>query len=278
MSIKISTAIVAVFLCLWAITSNARPIALSSQQIQYLLMAREAGGSIGWPETMESIVWQESSIGRFKIGDDGKSLGVAHVQVDTAISIMKKYQWVPQMSSKTRHERMKIAHRLIHDDRYNLLIASLYFNDCYQQFQDWRRALICYNGGAALAAQYRSRDLNSFSYVVAIKLRLRELREEKSRYYVLNSLIDPELASEQIVKVKTAAYFKSLPIVPSGLDLLHTEYQPPRCFDYVNDETFNIENQKFPSKRNYSTPQITSDNQNRCIYHDKPFLLSFSDK
>jgi len=273
---KILAAFAAVFLYIGFVNVSAEEVALNSQQLQYLSMARQAGGAIGWPETMESIAWQESSIGRFKVGDDGKSLGLAHVQVDTAIEIMQKYQWAPQLPYKTYYDRTKIAKRLISDDKYDLLIASLYFNDCYHQFQNWRRALICYNGGPTVAAEYKTdKQINSFPYVIAIKHRLAQLHSAENQYYVLNVAIDPEIETEVQYKNMIAAYFKKLPIIPTGPNMLDSKHYLP-CFILADNNSLIKDNKKKPPRNSCLENKAIYYNQQRNHSNEKATILSKS--
>jgi len=152
---------------------------LSKNQQFILQKAKNTGFLIGWPETIEAIVYQESSLGRFKIGDDGKSLGLAHVQVGTAKDVMKKNQWLPQF--KTNYS---IAKMLLHDDNTNLLIAAIYFQDCYDKFKNWPQALVCYNGGKQTAINWGRKNSEHFPYVIAIRKRLNEIHQLKETPHV----------------------------------------------------------------------------------------------
>lgn len=121
---------------------------------------------------MEAIVWQESSLGRDKIGDDGKSLGLAHVQVPTARKVLEHNKWLPQF--KTNYN---IAKMLLYNDDLNLLIASIYFQSCYYEFKNWPQSLVCYNAGPATARAWGKQRSEHFPYVIKIRKRLREIAQ-----------------------------------------------------------------------------------------------------
>lgn len=201
-----------------------RPSLSPNQQV-VLQKAKKTGLLIGWPETIEAIVYQESSLGRFKIGDDGKSLGLAHVQVGTAREVMKANKWLPQY--KTNYS---IAKMLLHDDNTNLLIAAIYFQDCYDKFKNWPQSLICYNAGPQTAINWGRKNSEHFPYVIAIRKRLNEIHQLK------------EITNEPSIAVpyptpfdtKTLATGDNL-LQPPGNSLLFTEKQEESKIFQHND-------------------------------------------
>ena len=164
--------ILACFMALFFVIPAFGGTILSKNQQLILQKAYNAGTLVGWPLTMEAIVWQESSLGKYRIGDDGKSLGLANVQVQTARIIIKQNSWLPQYTTN-----YSIARALLHNDEINLLIASIYFRNCYNQFKNWPQALICYNGGPQTATNWGRRNAENFPYVITIRKRLEEIRQ-----------------------------------------------------------------------------------------------------
>lgn len=145
-------------------------VILSQNQQIVLQKAQRNGRLIGWPQTMGAIVWQESSLGRNKIGDDGKSLGLAHVQVPTARKVLEHNPWLPQF--KTNYD---IAKMLLYNDDLNLIIASIYFQSCYYQFKNWERAAVCYNAGPNVAKKLTKSQVSRFPYVIKLRERLHQI-------------------------------------------------------------------------------------------------------
>ena len=169
--------ILACFIVIFVPISSFGGVVLSKNQQLILQKAYNAGTLVGWPLTMEAIVFQESSLGKYRIGDDGKSLGLANVQVQTARIIIKQNPWLPQYTTN-----YSIARALLHNDEINLLIASIYFRNCYNQFKNWERATICYNAGPTMAASIPDSKLGTFPYVEALRRRIKEIRQLQLKY------------------------------------------------------------------------------------------------
>lgn len=133
----------------------------SKYQILVLSEAMYYGNRIGFPETLQAIVLQESLLGivhnDFVIGDIGngfgkRSYGVCQVKLATAQFVIKYFD----LPIQNFPEELLIA-RLITDRDFNLMIASHYFKYLYGYFQNWEAAVVAYNRGPGWVEKNREK-------------------------------------------------------------------------------------------------------------------------
>ncbi len=151
--------------------------ALTTEQEDILDMAKMYGEGVGMPETIQSIVLQESSAGAGgKIGDDGSSVGIMQMSPYTAQYVARKYQYIQELTPEQH------ATALFNND-YALLTGALYFKECYDKFKKykghwaWRYAVVCYNAGMTGAERMSKVEINTHPYLQKIRERLQFVRE-----------------------------------------------------------------------------------------------------
>ena len=103
--------------------------------------------------TLVSIIHQESSFCRYRIGDDDTSLGCGQLKLDTA------RMFAPNIT----------RWRLIHDDRLNIRLAWAYFQAAEAQTGSWTAAVYAYNKGIPQATAASWAALLHDPYVRAIE-------------------------------------------------------------------------------------------------------------
>ncbi|MFA5583003.1 MAG: lytic transglycosylase domain-containing protein [Bacteriovoracaceae bacterium] len=145
------------------------PSKLSSGQRELLTIAYEEGKAIGFPETIQSILWQETRakknvygsygvIGDDK-GKDGltkplgkKSYGAMQVRLDSAKEVLRRY---PNLGKFKSDEELLVA--LLTNDRFNIRVGTYYFK---MQLEDsrikksWDKAVLSYNVGAGNVSKH----------------------------------------------------------------------------------------------------------------------------
>lgn len=158
--------------------------AYNTKQLENLTLAREIGDMFGFPETLQAIILQESSAGMMKLGDDGKSVGLAHVTYGAAVDVLEwcanggKYcgWWHGTIADND------ISIKLVTDNRFNLLVAGTYHQMQYQYFlskgysNPWARALISYNAGRDYASKLTDTGIQANLYYQNIMKRLLNIR------------------------------------------------------------------------------------------------------
>ena len=147
-------------------------LALTPHQVQMVKFAYRIGG-----QTEVSIIEDESSVCRNKLGDyrqfrDGRwhptafGCGQLHCRA---------------VRELTGWKRCPIS-RLIYDDRFNIVLSVAYFDFCLHETGTWRRALVCYNSGAAYGRRISRRGLRHNAYVRRIVRIQRGLNDFRSLY------------------------------------------------------------------------------------------------
>lgn len=131
------------------------PSSITKDQARLLKIAYEEGKKIGYPETIQAILWQETKAGSYGkidgiiIGDSKssrKSYGVLQVQLRTAREVLKKYPHLGTFGTDA-----ELLYRLLKDDRFNIRIGAHYFKNLIERFGEnpsgWNRAVLAYNVG-----------------------------------------------------------------------------------------------------------------------------------
>jgi len=157
------------------VSAPAKAVTLTKNQYTILNKAQFYGQMIGFPETIQAMVLQESSAGAGgRIGDDGNSIGVMQMKPSTAKWVTGKYTWLPQYENNYEYAQALL------DDNYALLIGSLYFKECYKASHNWRRAVVCYNSGLRGASKMSVAKINSNKYLHNVKRRLKFVQKIRS--------------------------------------------------------------------------------------------------
>lgn len=142
----------------------ALTLSLSAFQLDALEAAGRAAEPYGLAETFQAIVLQESSLCRSKVGTHGE-LGCAQLKLATAQEV----------------DPDATAHRLLHDDAYNLRIGAAVLDRCLHRFRSLPRAVVCYNQGRGAVAidgegGYTTEQAKRHPYYLKIQQRRAEIR------------------------------------------------------------------------------------------------------
>lgn len=139
-------------------TIKVRGTRYSPEQRKLMTMAFHIGKEIGYPETIQSLLLQESLAGGAgRIGDTNlpmgkRSYGVLQIKVATAKKVLKKHKnlipiYFPNRKTIKRLRDEEIIIRLIQDDEFNIRVGTLNFAIHRKQSRSWSRAIVAYNMG-----------------------------------------------------------------------------------------------------------------------------------
>jgi len=166
---KLRTATAALSGALLLVSASARAgDGLTRQQNWAVLYASVVGTSYyaeplpqsyDFERTLTAVLTQESSLCHHKKGMDKMSYGCGQIQKRTALLVNGK---------------PVAAHRLQHDDAFNIRLAARYLAYCMQQMGSWERSVICYNKGPYRAANMSDREVRKDAYLGSIRRRMRE--------------------------------------------------------------------------------------------------------
>lgn len=121
----------------------------NERQVELLQIAYEEGSVVGWPETIQAILLQESSAGVFgPVGDRGERFGkrsYCHMQVKLAAAkdVIRHYK----LAEFTTDEELLVA--LMTDDRFCIRVGAHYFKLMTEQTNTWNEAVVAYNRGVS---------------------------------------------------------------------------------------------------------------------------------
>lgn len=132
------------------------------RQLAALAIAAREAGVFDLTLTEQALIGKEDAYCAGGDGDDGVSLGCGQVQLATAGFI-------------TGHATT--AHRLRHDDAYNIHVSVLYLNWCMARERSWARGLVCYNAGPAVADTTTEAQANRNPYVRDMRRWIRRIQE-----------------------------------------------------------------------------------------------------
>lgn len=144
-------------------TIKIKGVRYSPEQRKLMTMAFYIGKTIGFPETIQSLLLQETLAGAIgdRIGDINlpigkRSYGVMQIKVATARKVLKQYKkLIPKYFPKRRvFKRLRdeeIIIRLIQDDEFNIKLAALNFNIHRNKSKSWAQAVVAYNTGQGAA-------------------------------------------------------------------------------------------------------------------------------
>ncbi|HET7174931.1 MAG TPA: transglycosylase SLT domain-containing protein [Gammaproteobacteria bacterium] len=115
--------------------------------------------SYDFERTLTAVLTQESSLCHHKKGMDKASYGCGQIQKRTALLVNGK---------------PVAAHRLQHDDAFNIRMAARYLAYCMQQMGSWERSVICYNKGPYRAGTMTDKQVAKDSYLSSVRHRMNE--------------------------------------------------------------------------------------------------------
>lgn len=148
-------------LCIFPIISFAHHY--TTDQINLLKTGYEIGSEIGWPETIQAILLQETRAGQYGYGvGDGnlpvgkRSYGTGQVKEATARFVLNNYPDIKDQYFGTRKLHNiyseEIIVLLMTNNEANVLIATKNF-ELMLKFSggDWAKAVVAYNQGWGVA-------------------------------------------------------------------------------------------------------------------------------
>lgn len=160
-------------------TSVKRTTEFSEKQAKLLALAHKYGSKIGYPETMQAILLQESNAGNAAlIGDINnrtgeRSYGRMQVKVAAAQHVFKYFPEVRHKYFGNQREILgeEIIILLMNNDEANIHIASKLFEAHLKDMgNNWYGAVTAYNTGLGGARQIRHHS--EFGYVKDISRRI----------------------------------------------------------------------------------------------------------
>lgn len=148
------------------------------KQVRVLRLAYDIGSEIGYPETIQAIVLQETIAGKFgnRVGDRSlrvgkRSYGVAQVKVATVRYVFHNYPAIKSEYYGKRKLRKITDEELIvlmlTDDEANIVVATWNFKLMLKKTVTWTAAVVAYNQG--LGGMRRVKDLKNFKYIKHIR-------------------------------------------------------------------------------------------------------------
>jgi len=156
-------------------------------------LSHRYGKLIGFPETMQAILLQETNGGRVrktpsksKNTFEQKSFGVMQIQPETAKFIMVNILGQDESKIPPMHE-LKLL--LKNNDNFSIHLATLYFKYLYDMYVDrgnvsgvaWRKALLAYNVGPGTLNEY-GMNFDPNDYLNGIRDHLKILKEYNHTY------------------------------------------------------------------------------------------------
>jgi len=143
---------------------NLQPVKVNGrkydhQQRNLLTLAWHIGKEVGYPETVQSILLQETLAGKLgnRIGDTvlptmKRSYGVMQVKAGTARQVLRlnpdlRKKYFPQFKSEKKIRDEEIIIQLIQDDVFTIKVAALYFAHQRRFAKSWSVAVVAYNQG-----------------------------------------------------------------------------------------------------------------------------------
>ena len=161
-----------------------KPVSVSNskyneEQIRLLTLAHEIGLTVGFPETVQAILIQETLAGAYgdRIGDTNlplgkRSYGVMQMKVATARGILKKYPtlvgtYFPKRKVLKKVRDEEIIIKLIQNDIFAIKLAALNVAYHRERSKSWAVAVVAYNTGQGRANKIKNhREHIYFKHIV----------------------------------------------------------------------------------------------------------------
>ena len=141
----------------------AKGASLSPHQLWALNYAKQTGQP--YPETLAAIIWQESSLCKYKTDREG-GIGCGHIFKGAV-----KAAWQMTVS----------RYSLLSDDKLNIHIAAAYLGYCIDRTRNWSRAVVCFNSGPYYAQHASWQHIIHNKYLLNIKRRIWQIRRLRER-------------------------------------------------------------------------------------------------
>ncbi len=159
----------------------------TAEQRKLMTMAYHIGSEYGFPETIQSLLLQETRAGMIgdRIGDTmlpfgRRSYGVMQMKVATARKVLRKNrtlvaEYFPTRKTYKRVRDEEIMILLIQDDEFNINMAALNFVIHRSQSKNWAHAIVGYNTGQRGANKLSSHKDHKY-YTQIVKKLISEVR------------------------------------------------------------------------------------------------------
>jgi len=163
-------------------TIKVKSIKYTTQQQKLLTDAFRIGKEVGFPETIQSLLLQETRAGAYgdRIGDISlpvgkRSYGVMQIKEATARKVLKKradivLKYFPKRKTYKRLRGEEIIIKLIQDDEFNIRLAALNFAMHRERSQNWAHAVVAYNTGQFAANKIQDHKQHDYYNHVVKKL------------------------------------------------------------------------------------------------------------
>lgn len=120
----------------------------TTSQTRLLRIAYEEGVRVGWPETIQAILLQESTAGAHgPVGDRTRGFGnrsYCHMQVKL-VAAKDALRHFPELGNFATDEELLAA--LLTDDRFCIRVGAHYFKVLADRTDSWSQAVLSYNRG-----------------------------------------------------------------------------------------------------------------------------------
>ncbi len=168
-------------------TIRVRGVKYTPEQRKLMTMAFHIGQEFGFPETIQSLLLQETLAGAYgdRIGDTNlpigfRSYGVMQMKVGTARKVLRKYSalvpnYFPNRKTYKRLRDEEIIIKLIQDDEFNIRLASLNFTMHRKRSKSWAQAVVGYNTGQGAANRITEPKKHKY-YTKILKRLISEVR------------------------------------------------------------------------------------------------------
>ena len=117
------------------------------KQIYLMKLAEKEGAKIGFPKTIQAILWQETHAGVYgpvsyaKAPIGKNAYCPMQIKLGTARDVLVKYKMpIP----KTEEELLV---KLLTDDEFCIKLGALYFKMLHDKTKNWSKAVLAYNQG-----------------------------------------------------------------------------------------------------------------------------------
>lgn len=154
----------------------------NAEQRKLLTIAYYTGQEVGYPETIQALLLQETNAGEYgnRIGDVNqpmgkRSYGVMQVKVATAHTVMKRYptfvkQYFPQYKREDQIRSEELIIKLIQDDEFNIRVGAYNFMMMRKGVKTWEGAIVAYNTGIGAYRSIKHPKLHKYYKSVVYKI------------------------------------------------------------------------------------------------------------
>jgi len=169
------------------VKSQGRKTRYNPEQRKLITLAYHVGKRIGYPETIQAILIQETRAGAYgnRIGDTNlpmgkRSYGVMQMKVATARGILKLHPSMvttnfPARKSLKRVRDEEIIIKLIQNDVFSLQLAAFNFADHRKKSKSWSQSVVAYNTGQGAANRIKNHKEHIY-YKHVLKRIINEVR------------------------------------------------------------------------------------------------------